>query len=62
VQLRVEGSSTDLKELEPEADALIARFDTWFQSLQNEPLVNQERAMIKTFIAWAAKGCPEAGK
>ena len=37
--------------MEPE----LKRFDQWFQSQGNEPLVMAERAIIKTYLGWKIK-------
>lgn len=60
MRVNVDASSTDQTLVEAEADALIEKFDKWFQSLNNSPLVGMEKAPIKTFLAWAIKGCPDA--
>lgn len=43
----------------------IAKFNEWFISLGNDPLVKAERAIIKTYLAWklglAKAGAPVAG-
>lgn len=36
-------------------DTEIARFETWFESKGNNPLVGVERSIIRTFLAWKLK-------
>jgi len=46
-------STTPREKLEEEVDVELASFDTWFQAtLNNGPLVNSERAIVKTYLAW----------
>lgn len=43
---------------EEKADAVIAEFNTWFQSLPNEPLVRAELAILKSFLFYLDRtGC-----
>ena len=37
---------------EAQVDDLIRKFDTWFQGRPNDPLINSERAIVKTFCWW----------
>jgi len=46
-------STLPKEKLEEAVDAELASFDTWFQAtLGNGPLVNSERAIVKTYLAW----------
>lgn len=41
------------------ADETVDAFDAWFQGLGNSPIVNVERAILKTFLFWQAQKANE---
>jgi hypothetical protein len=41
---------------EKEVDEEIAKFDQWFQSTGNDPLIRSEAAIIKTFLYFKLYG------
>ena len=46
-------STTPREKLEEVVDEEVSSFDAWFQAtLNNGPLVNSERAIVKTYLAW----------
>lgn len=50
--IRVTTEHKEGEALKQEVDEDIAAFDTWFQSLQNDPLVPVEKAIISTYMYW----------
>lgn len=51
-----------MTKVERKVDELVAAFDKWFQSYGpqgNEPLVNSERAIIKTFCYYLIQTNPD---
>lgn len=46
----------DPAQIEQVVDADIAKFDAYFQTLGNDPLVRSEKAIIKTFLHYHLLG------
>lgn len=57
LEVRVTGSA----KLEEDVEADIKTFETWFQSLDNDPLVRSEVAILKTYLYWKLR-TPVASK
>jgi hypothetical protein len=49
-------TTCDDADLEEAVDQDIKKFDAYFQSLPNDPLVKVETAIIKTYLHWKLKG------
>lgn len=45
-------STSPREALEGEVDEELNKFDEWFQSLGNSPIIKSERAIVKAFLAW----------
>lgn len=43
-------------ELEAAVEEDIRRFDEWFQSIGNDPIVRSEVAILKTYLWWKLRG------
>ena len=53
---RAEDDTTRSADLTTEAEAEIARFEEWFSSRGEHPLIRCERAILLTYLLRAAEG------
>lgn len=49
-------TTCDNPDLEADVDEDIKKFDAYFQSLGNDPMVGSEKAIIKTYLHFKIKG------